>query len=294
MGTVWLVAARQTVPGFNPGKVDEHTISEYRRYDRYCQQNKRTIMKIEVCAYSLESCQNAQRAGAARVELCGGLGEGGTTPSAGLIAAVRENIQIDLYVMIRPRGGDFVYEESEIDVMRRDIAIAKSLGANGVVLGVLLPSGGVDLPRTRSLVQHAQPLGVTFHRAFDLTPDPLAALEAIIEAGCERILTSGQKSTAPQGSELLAELVKQANGRIEIMAGGGVLAANALELAATGVDTLHLTGKAFRPSRQTYFPADISMAGEIPDERSVLYTDPERVAAVVQIVNGTKIEPFNH
>lgn len=249
-------------------------------------------MKTEVCAYSLESCQNAQRAGAARVELCGGLGEGGTTPSAGLIAAVRENIQIDLYVMIRPRGGDFVYEESEMDVMRRDIAIAKSLGANGVVLGVLLPSGEVDVPRTHSLVQHAHPLGVTFHRAFDLTPDPLAALEAVIEAGCERILTSGQQPTAPQGSELLAELVKQANGRIEIMAGGGVSAANALELAATGTDALHLTGKAFRASLQTHFPAHISMAGEIPDERSVLYTDPERVAAVVQIANGTKNESF--
>ncbi len=240
-------------------------------------------MKIEVCAYSLESCLNAQQAGAARVELCGGLGEGGTTPSAGLIAAVRENIQIDLYVMIRPRGGDFVYEKSEIDVMRRDIDIAKSLGVDGVVLGVLLPNGEVDVRRTSDLVKHAQPLGVTFHRAFDLTPDPLAALEAIIEAGCERILTSGQKSTAPQGAKLLAELVKQASGRIEIMAGGGVSAANAAELAATGVDALHLTGKAFRPGRQTYFPADISMAGEIPDERSVLYTDPERVAVVVRL-----------
>lgn len=240
-------------------------------------------MKIEVCAYSLESCQNAQQAGASRVELCGGLGEGGTTPSAGLIAAVRENAHIDLYVMIRPRGGDFVYEYSEIEVMRRDIAIAKSLGANGVVLGMLLPNGEVDVPRTRELVQHAQPLGVTFHRAFDLTPDPLTALEAVIETGCERILTSGQKPTAPQAAQLLTRLVQQAKGRIEIMAGGGVSAANAMELIATGVDALHLTGKAFRPGRQTYFPADISMAGEIPDERSVLYTDPERVAAVVKL-----------
>lgn len=239
-------------------------------------------MKIEVCAYSLESCLNAQNAGAARVELCGGLGEGGTTPSAGLIVAVRENIQIDLYVMIRPRGGDFVYEESEINVMRRDIDIVKSLGTNGVVLGVLLPNGEVDASRTRDLVEHAQPLGVTFHRAFDLTPDPFAALEAIIETGCERILTSGQKPTAPQGSVLLAELVQQAKGRIEIMAGGGVSATNAEALAAMGVNALHLTGKAFRPGRQTYFPADISMAGEIPDECSVLYTDPERVAAVVE------------
>ncbi|WP_373513886.1 copper homeostasis protein CutC [Persicitalea sp.] len=241
-------------------------------------------MTIEVCAYSLESCQNAQKAGAARVELCGGLGEGGTTPSAGLIAAVRDNIRIDLYVMIRPRGGDFVYEESEIDIMRRDIDTAKSFGADGVVLGVLLPNGEVDVPRTRALVQYAQPMGVTFHRAFDLTPDPLPALEAVIETGCERILTSGQKSVVLQGKALLTELAKQANGRIEIMPGGGVSAANAAELAATGVDALHLTGKAFRPGRQTYFPAEISMAGEIPDERSILYTDTERVAAVVALV----------
>ncbi len=241
------------------------------------------MMKVEICAYSLESCQNAQQAGAARVELCGGFGEGGTTPSAGLIATAREALEIDLYVMIRPRGGDFVYEKSETDVMRRDIDIAKSLGADGVVLGVLLPNGEVDVPSTRALVQHAQPLGVTFHRAFDLTPDPLAALEAIIETGCERILTSGQKPAAPQATALLAELVKQARGRIEIMAGGGVSATNAPELTATGVDALHLTGKAFRPGRQTYFPADISMAGETPDERRVLYTDPERVAAVVKL-----------
>ncbi len=241
-------------------------------------------MKIEICAYSLESCLNAQQAGAARVELCGGLGEGGTTPSAGMIAAVRENIQIDLYVMIRPRGGDFVYDESEMEVMRRDIDIAKSLGANGVVLGVLLPSGEVDVARTRELVQYARPLGVTFHRAFDLTPDPLTALEAVISTGAERILTSGQKPAAPQATTLLAKLVQQTAGRIEIMAGGGVSAASALSLAAVGVDALHLTGKAFRPGRQTYFPTDISMAGEIPDERSVLYTDPERVAAVVRLV----------
>ena len=243
-------------------------------------------MKIEVCAYSLESCQNAKQAGAARVELCGGLGEGGTTPSAGLIAAVREFVDIDLYVMIRPRGGDFAYDVFELDVMRRDIDLARKQGANGVVMGMLQPDGTVDLTITRALVSHARPMGVTFHRAFDLTPDPHAALETIIEAGCERILTSGQKPTAPQGAELLAKLVKQANGRIEIMAGGGVSAANALELADTGVAALHLTGKAFRLGRQTYLPADISMAGEIPDERSVLYTDPERVAAVVKLVGG--------
>ena len=242
-------------------------------------------MTVEVCAYSLESCLNAQQAGASRVELCSGPGEGGTTPSAGLIAAVREHISIDLYVMIRPRGGDFVYDSNELDVMRRDIDIARSMGANGVVIGVLLPDGTVDVDRTRSLVQHAHPMGVTFHRAFDLTPDPLQALEAIIETGAERVLTSGQQPTAPQGARLLTQLVWQAGNRIEIMAGGGVSADNGPLLAATGVHALHLTGKSFRVSRQTYFPDGISMAGEIPDERSIMYSDPARIAALLLAVS---------
>lgn len=241
-------------------------------------------MDVEVCAYSLESAINAQQAGASRVELCGGLGEGGTTPSAGLIAAVRENIRIPLYVMIRPRGGDFVYDDSELDIMRRDIDQARQLGADGVVLGVLLPDGQVDTDKTRRLIQYAHPLGVTFHRAFDLTPDPYSALEDIISAGAERILTSGQKSTALAGVSLLQELAGIAGQRIEIMAGGGVSAANAETLAAAGVHALHLTGKAFRPAGQTFFRDDVSMAGEIPDERSILYSDPERIAAVVRLL----------
>lgn len=241
-------------------------------------------MTIEVCAYSLESCLNAEKAGAGRVELCAGPGEGGTTPSAGLIAAVREQVGVALYVMIRPRGGDFVYDDLEIEVMRRDIDMAKILGVDGVVLGVLLPNGEVDVARTRALVAHAKPLGVTFHRAFDLTPNPLAALEAVIATGAERILTSGQRPTAFEGKELLTALVAKAGERIEIMPGGGVSSANAEALAATEAPALHLSGKAFRPARQTYFPADISMAGEIPDERSVMYTDVARVAAVVALL----------
>ncbi len=241
-------------------------------------------MTIEVCAYSLESCLNAERAGASRVELCAGLGEGGTTPSAGMIAAVREKINIGLHVMIRPRGGDFVYDDLEINIMRRDIDIAKTLGADGVVLGVLLPNGEVDVPRTRELVAVAKPLDVTFHRAFDLTPDPLAALEAVIATGAKRILTSGQRATAFEGIELFPALVSKAQGRIEIMPGSDVSLDNAAALAATGVNALHMTGKVFRPARQTYFPADVSMAGEIPDERSVMYTDEARVAAVVSLL----------
>jgi copper homeostasis protein len=190
-------------------------------------------MTIEVCAYSLESCINAQAGGAGRIELCGGLGEGGTTPSAGLIEVVRQHIDIDLYVMIRPRGGDFVYDVFEEEIMRKDIDLAKKLGANGVVLGILTADGQVDVQRTKALVDYASPLKVTFHRAFDLTPDPVKALKAVIETGAERILTSGQKATAIQAIDLLRKLAQESNGAIEIMAGGGVNHTNAAELGGS-------------------------------------------------------------
>lgn len=242
-------------------------------------------MTIEVCAYSLESCINAQAGGAGRIELCGGLGEGGTTPSAGLIELVRQHIDIDIFVMIRPRGGDFVYDIFEEEIMRKDIDLAKKSGANGVVLGILTSDGQVDVTRTKSLVEHAKPMKVTFHRAFDLTPDPVKALKAVIETGAERILTSGQKPTAVEGIALLEQLAKEAGDSIEIMAGAGVNHDNAAQLAAAGVHSLHLTAKAFRPGRQKYFPADISMAGGIPDEHSVMYADLALVEAIVQVVS---------
>jgi copper homeostasis protein len=241
-------------------------------------------MTIEVCAYSLESCINAQAGGAGRIELCGGLGEGGTTPSAGMIEVVRQHVDIDLYVMIRPRGGDFVYDVFEEEIMKKDIDLAKKLGADGVVLGVLQADGQVDVARTKALVNHAHPMKVTFHRAFDLTPDPMKALKAVIETGAERILTSGQKPSAPEGISLLEKLAEAAGDSIEIMAGGGVNHTNARQLSDAGVGALHLTAKAFRPGRQKYFPSDISMAGEVPDERSVMYSDLSLIEAMVQSV----------
>ena len=241
-------------------------------------------MTIEICAYSLESCINAQVGGAKRIELCGGLGEGGTTPSAGLIEVVKSSVSIPVYVMIRPRGGDFVYDVFEEQVMRKDIDMAKKLGADGVVLGVLLPDGQVDVARTKALVDYAFPLKVTFHRALDLTPDPIKALQDVIKTGAERILTSGLKANALAGIETLRQLAQEAGDQIEIMAGAGVNAANARQLKDAGVHALHFTAKVFRPGRQTYFPESVSMAGEVPDEKSVMYSDLNRVEELVQAI----------
>lgn len=239
-------------------------------------------MKIEICAFSLESCLIAQASGAARIELCGGAGEGGTTPSIGLIELAREQLNIDLYAMIRPRGGDFLYNETELAVMRRDIETAKKAGADGVVLGLLNADGTVDEEKTAELIQLAHPLPVTFHRAFDLTRDPLEALEAVIRTGAKRILTSGQQASAEAGIPLLTKLAEQADNRIEIMAGAGVTTANAALLAATGVHALHLTGKKVMNSGMEYRNPNVPMASVAMSEYEWLSTSSEVVKEVIK------------
>ena len=240
---------------------------------------------VEVCTFSLESCIAAELGGAKRIELCASLYEGGTTPSAGLIKLAKQRTSIEIHAMIRPRGGDFCYSEDEILVMQADIRMAKSLGCEGVVLGILQKDGKVNIAQTQALVDLAKPMKVTFHRAIDMTPDYLEALENIIETGCNRILTSGQKNTAMEGIENLKSLVKQANGRIEIMAGSGVNADNAQTLIHTGVDALHLTGKSVRDSEMLYRKAGIAMGGlsEVP-EYEIVYSDVEKIRAVVEIL----------
>lgn len=237
-------------------------------------------MTIEVCAYSLNSCLTAQKAGAGRIELCGGLAEGGTTPSAGLIQLARQHLAIPLYVMIRPRGGDFLYSETELTVMKADIKLAKSLGADGLVLGVLNPDGTVDEATTTALVDLASPLPVTFHRAFDMTRDPLEALEAVIRTGAIRILTSGQQPTAERGLSVLRQLAEKAAGRIEIMAGAGVNASNASLLIAAGVDSLHLSGSQSENSLMVFRQPAVSMASSVPGEYEHVEADEEKIRAV--------------
>ncbi|HUD13713.1 MAG TPA: copper homeostasis protein CutC, partial [Terracidiphilus sp.] len=182
----------------------------------------RLKMVLEVCIDSVESAIAAERGGSKRVELCSDLLEGGVTPGAGLISAVRRHIGIDLFVMIRPRGGDFLYSDLEFEVMKEEIVHARRLGANGIVLGLLDGQGRVDVARTRTLVELAAPLPVTFHRAIDMTPDLIAALDDVIATGAVRILTSGGAPSIQQGMDEIARMVKAARGRIAIMPGGGV------------------------------------------------------------------------
>jgi len=197
-------------------------------------------IKLEIAVYSLESALEAQAGGAHRVELCASPPDGGTTPSYGTIQQTRDALKAGLHVIVRPRGGDFLYSAAEFDVMKRDIDICRTLGADGVVIGILLPDGRVDTARTRELVTYAQPLAVTFHRAFDMAADPQQALEDIIATGCSRVLTSGQVPTAMEGRDLIRNLVQQAGKRVIVMPGGGIRDHNLAELIrTTGASEFH-------------------------------------------------------
>ncbi|WP_266158756.1 copper homeostasis protein CutC [Dyella silvatica] len=202
------------------------------------------VRLLEVAANSVASALAAQTGGAGRVELCTALELGGLTPSSALIAMTREQLTIPLYVLIRPRAGDFLYSDLEHELMRRDIETCAALGCDGVVLGVLDAAGQVDMARCRELIAAAGPMGVTFHRAFDLSRDPAQALEDVITLGCERVLTSGTQASALDGVGLIADLIRQAAGRISIMPGAGVTAQNIAQLAAaTGAHEFHASAK---------------------------------------------------
>ena len=239
--------------------------------------------ELEICVFSVESAISAQKFGADRVELCSCFTEGGLTPSAGTIRMVRKQLEIECYVMIRPRGGDFCYSDTEFEQMHHDIEFAKSCGVDGVVLGVLQPNGHVNIARTRELVQHASPLKVTFHRAFDLALDPFRALDDIAVCGCRRILTSGQKATAMEGLETIRKLVLHSAGRIDIMAGSGLTPDNARKFIDAGVQALHFSAKTIKPSRMTYRKPAVTMtqASTMPDYE-LLAVDEEKIRKMAQ------------
>jgi copper homeostasis protein len=208
---------------------------------------------LEICCFNLDSARIAAEAGADRVELCADPTAGGTTPGIGLIKAIRKKIEIELYPIIRIRGGDFLFSEEEFDVMLHEVEASKSAGCDGVVIGMLLPDGCIDKMKTSRLIEKAYPMGVCFHRAFDWTRNPFEALEDIIETGCERILTSGQQPTALMGASLIKDLVLQADGRIQIMPGSGVRAANIGELKnETGASQFHSSARTVKKSAMEF------------------------------------------
>jgi len=196
--------------------------------------------KLEIIGFNIESCITAQDAGANRIELCASPGEGGTTPSYAFIKTAREKLHIDLYAMIRPRGGDFLYSKEDFEIMKKDIAICKENNCNGIVTGILTKDGRVDKKRCRQLLELAYPLKATFHRAFDRVNDSFQALEDVIDLGFERILTSGLKPKAIEGADLLSQLIKQSNERIIIMPGSGINSQNIVSIAKiTGAREFH-------------------------------------------------------
>lgn len=221
----------------------------------------------------------AQEGGADRIELCDNPGEGGTTPSAGMIELVRQNLSIDVYVMIRPRGGDFHYSNYEFHAMKRDISQSQKVSSDGLVFGILNPDGTIDKKRCQELIARARPMKVTCHRAFDMTRDPFEALEDCIEAGFDRILTSGHEAQAVRGVDLISELVKKADGRIHIMAGSGVNEETVEEIVQkTKVREIHFSATAYRASGMTYVQKKIAGMGmQEGDEYRLRTVDPDRI-----------------
>jgi copper homeostasis protein len=233
---------------------------------------------LEVCAGSLSSAMNAQLGGAGRVELCENLKDGGTTPCPSAILMARKNLSIPLFVLIRPRPGDFLYNDMEFQQMQEDVLFCKKHGAEGIVAGILQSDGTVDMDRTAELVRLAHPMQVTFHRAFDMTRDPFQAMEDIINLGIQRILTSGQATSAPEGADLITELITAAAGRIIIMPGGGINEENIMELKnKTKAHEFHASLRSPVRSRMQFMNEKTSMGKAGEDEYTWLETDAERV-----------------
>jgi len=238
-----------------------------------------TGFSVEICAASIHSAMAAQEGGAHRVELCDNLVEGGTTPSYGIIQAARDKLKIRLHVLIRPRGGDFLYTPDELDIIRLDILKCKELGVDGIVTGFLNGNGCIDTKLTREMISLARPMSVTFHRAFDMTRDPFEALLDIQKTGADRILSSGQQDKAWQGRSLIRELgIKSDNSPI-IMAGAGLTEENIREFAAfTGIKEFHATLRSKQTSRMQFRKDGVSMGGSNGiHEYEILETNAQKV-----------------
>ncbi|HTI92204.1 MAG TPA: copper homeostasis protein CutC [Puia sp.] len=237
---------------------------------------------LEVCAFTIQSCIIAERVGAKRVELCDNPVEGGTNPSYGTIKRVRGKIGIDLFPILRPRSGNYFYDEEEFAIMKEDIQACKEIGCDGISVGIQTISGTIDVERMKRVVEWAYPMAVTCNRAFDAVPDPFKALEELIDCGCERVLTSGQKSAAPDATGTLAKLVQQAAGRISIMPGAGVRSSNIEKLIATGAYEFHTSARKVVPNPLTY------QTREITDYGNVYVADENELSAILEIMRAVK------
>lgn len=235
-------------------------------------------ISLEICTGSIDSCFEAQKGGANRVELCDNLFEGGTTPSFATIAYAKEHLDLDIMVMIRPRGGDFLYNDIEFELMKQDILTCKNIGVKGVVFGMLTADGKVDKERTKTLVELAGSMKTCFHRAIDMTEDYFLAGKDIVECGCSRILTSGQRNKALEGAENIAQLQKLYGEKIEIMAGSGVNTENIEELfAKTQLQNYHFSAKRAIAGNMIFRQPNVSMGGKDLSEYDIIQTDAEQV-----------------
>lgn len=245
-------------------------------------------MVIEICANSAQSSIEAQRGGAQRIELCAGIPEGGTTPSWGEMNVTRRSIDIRMNVIIRPRGGDFLYTDEEFEAMKLDIQAARQAGADGVVFGCLESDGSIDMSRNGELMSLCKGLSTTFHRAFDVCSNPLQALEQIIELGFDRILTSGCCATALEGAQFIRQLILRADGRIIIMPGCGVNEQNIAQLAQiTGAREFHSSSRSRIDSLMSYRNHAVSMGGTLQiEEFAREVTSHEKVAKLMAKLNG--------
>lgn len=236
---------------------------------------------FEVCAFNVQSAIIAEKAGAARVELCDNPVEGGTTPSYGAIKQTRERISLLLYPIIRPRSGNYLYDADEFEIMRQDILVCKELGCNGISVGIQKIDGEMDTDRLKQIVEWAYPMGVTCNRAFDATPDPFLALEDIISAGCERVLTSGQQTGAPEAGAMLHQLVQQAGDRIIIMPGAGIKSSNIVQLKnESGAREFH--GSARKATTNPMLFANPL----VTDFGNVYIADEEEVSKIVELLRN--------
>lgn len=232
---------------------------------------------LEICCFSLKSCKNAEIGGADRIELCGGFLEGGTTPSVGLLKSVLDQVDIPVYVMIRPRGGDFLYNEDEIQVMLEDIQLLKNYRPAGFVIGMLTADGEIDVVGNKRLLDAIGDFSVTFHRAFDMCRNPELAIEQLVSLGIENILTSGQFQTAPEAIENLKAFKQTAANRINIMAGSGVNPQNIPQIAAANVDAFHFSAKKNYPSLMNFRNPNINMGSKDTDEFMNMEADVETI-----------------